>query len=311
MATNIKSVNNLKTEFLEYLEIEKNRSVKTLNNYDRYLRRFFNWLKEYLKVKDITLSHITEDNIRKYRLYLNRTTDEKGNPLKKITQDYHVIALRGFLKFLNKRDIQAPPPEKIELGKTHRKEIEFLDKSEVERLLESPKGESLESLRDKAILEMLFAAGLRVSEIAGLNREHFQIKKNEFTVEGKGNKRRIVFLSSSAQKAIYAYLQKRRDTDPALFIRHHGARKTDSLRISVRTIQRIVKKHALRAGITKDIHPHTLRHSFATDLLRNGADIRAVQALLGHSSIGTTQVYTHVTDKHLREVHRDYHRKKN
>jgi len=313
-----KNLTQLKNDFLEYLEIERNRSPRTLNNYNRYLDRFIRWLAEYLKKNEVETKDITEDSIRKYRIYLNRLpveTPRNGSPknttqLKKITQDYHIIALRGFLKFLGKKNISIPAPDKIELGKTHRKEIEFLEKNEVERLLEAPKGNSLEKLRDKAILEILFSSGLRVSELISLNRENFSLQKNEFTVEGKGEKRRVVFLSEAAQKALYLYLKKRQDPDPALFVRHHKIKNSDNLRLSVRTIQRIVKKYAVRAGITKDIHPHTLRHSFATDLLQNGADIRSVQALLGHSSISTTQVYTHITDKHLREIHKEFHRKK-
>lgn len=306
-----KTLTQHKNDFLEYLEIERNRAGRTLVNYNRYLDRFIRWLGEYLKKAEVESKDITEDNIRKYRIYLNRLAKDGTEPLKKITQDYHIIALRGFLKFLGKHKISVPTPDKIELGKTHRKEIEFLEKSEVERLLESPKGTSLEKLRDKAILEILFSSGLRVSELVSLNRDNFSLEKNEFTVEGKGDKRRVVFLSEAAQKALYMYLKKRQDTDPALFVRHHKAKDNDNLRLSVRTIQRIVKKYATRAGITKDIHPHTLRHSFATDLLQNGADIRSVQALLGHSSISTTQVYTHITDKHLREIHQEFHRKKN
>jgi len=308
---NSKNLTQLKNDFLEYLEIERNRAAKTLNNYNRYLDKFIRWLAEYSKKDEVDPKDITEDVIRKYRVYLNRVAKEGSVPLKKITQDYHIIALRGFLKFLGKHEINVPAPDRIELGKTHRKEIEFLEKSEVERLLESPKGTSLEKLRDKAILEMLFSSGLRVSELVSLNRENFSLQKNEFTVEGKGDKRRVVFLSEAAQKALYLYLKKRQDPDPALFVRHHRTKRDDNLRLSVRTIQRIVKKYATRAGITKDIHPHTLRHSFATDLLQNGADIRSVQALLGHSSISTTQVYTHITDKHLREIHKEFHRKKN
>jgi len=302
------NLTQLKNDFLEYLEIERNRAARTLNNYNRYLDKFIRWLADYLKKREVEAKDITEDNIRKYRVYLNRSM-ESGIPLKKITQDYHVIALRGFLKFLGKHQINIPAPDKIELGKTHRKEIEFLEKNEVERLLAAPKGNSLEKLRDKAILEILFSSGLRVSELTSLNRDNFSMQKNEFTVSGKGDKRRIVFLSEDAQKALYMYLKKRQDPDPALFIRHHRTKNQADLRLSVRTIQRIVKKYATRAGITKDIHPHTLRHSFATDLLQNGADIRSVQALLGHSSISTTQVYTHITDKHLREIHQEFHRK--
>lgn len=306
MAT--KNLTELKNDFLEYLEIERNRAPKTLNNYNRYLDRFIHWLNDFLKKGAVEAKDISEENIRKYRIYLNRTME--GNlPLKKITQDYHIIALRGFLKYLGKQNLSIPAPDKIELGKTLRKEIEFLEREEVERLLLAPKGEKIESLRDRAIMEMLFCSGLRVSELIALNRENFNLQKNEFTVEGKGNKRRVVFLSEPAQKALYLYLKKRQDPDPALFIRHHKTSKREDLRLSVRTVQRIVKKYAVSAGITKSIHPHTLRHSFATDLLRNGADIRSVQALLGHSSISTTQVYTHITDKHLKEIHKEFHRK--
>lgn len=299
-----------KNDFLEYLEIERNRAGRTLVNYNRYLERFVKWLSEYLKKTEVGPKDITEDNIRKYRVYLNRLAKDSTEPLKKITQDYHIIALRGFLKFLGKHEINVPAADKIELGKTHRKEIEFLEKEEIERLLESAKGTGLEKLRDRAILEILFSSGLRVSELTSLNRDNFSLQKNEFTVEGKGDKRRVVFLSEAAQKCLYLYMKKRQDTDPALFVRHHRTKDDDNLRLSVRTVQRIVKKYATRAGITKDIHPHTLRHSFATDLLHNGADIRSVQALLGHSSISTTQVYTHITDKHLREIHKEFHRKK-
>jgi len=304
-----KNLTELKNDFLEYLEIERNRAPKTLNNYNRYLERFIRWLNDFLKKGEAVAKDITEDNIRKYRIYLNRAM-EGGLPLKKITQDYHIIALRGFLKFLDRNNINIPTPDRIELGKTQRKEIEFLDREEVEQLLLAPKGEKIESLRDRAILEMLFCSGLRVSEIISLNRENFSLLKNEFSVTGKGDKQRIVFLSEPAQTALYQYLKKRRDPDPALFVRHHKTNKREDLRLSVRTVQRIVKKYAIRAGISKNIHPHTLRHSFATDLLRNGADIRSVQALLGHSSISTTQIYTHITDKHLKEVHKDFHRKK-
>lgn len=305
-----KNLTELKNDFLEYLEIERNRAPKTLNNYNRYLDRFIRWLNDFLKKDEVTAKDITEDNIRKYRIYLNRGVGTQHAVfLRKITQDYHIIALRGFLKFLGRNNINIPAPDKIELGKTQRKEIEFLDRDEVDRLLLAPKGEKIESLRDRAILEMLFCSGLRVSELVSLNREDFSLQKNEFSVTGKGDKRRVVFLSEPAQTALYQYLKKRQDPDPALFVRHHKASKQEDLRLSVRTVQRIVKKYAIHAGITKSIHPHTLRHSFATDLLRNGADIRSVQAMLGHSSISTTQVYTHITDKHLKEIHREFHRK--
>ncbi len=305
-----KTLSELKNEFLEYLEIERNRAPKTLVNYDRYLDRFIRWLNEFIKKEESDIGDLTDDCIRKYRIFLNRVAKEGEVGLKKITQDYHIIALRGFLKYVAKKGLPVPTPEKIELGKTERKEIEFLEREEIERLLASPKGTNLDSLRDRAILEILFSSGLRVSELASLNRENFSLTNNEFTVKGKGGKRRVVFLSEAAQKALYMYLKKRTDTDEALFVRHHKTKDDSTLRLSVRTVQRIVKKHSSRAGITKDIHPHTLRHSFATDLLRNGADIRSVQALLGHSSISTTQVYTHITDKHLKEIHEEFHRKK-
>jgi len=304
-----KTLADLKNDFLEYLEIERNRAPKTLNNYNRYLDRFVHWLNDFLKKEESSVEDLTEDCIRKYRIFLNRVAKDSESGLKKITQDYHIIALRGFLKFIAKTGLVVPTPERIELGKTERKEIEFLEREEVERLLASPKGTNLDSLRDRAILEILFSSGLRVSELAALNRENFSLENNEFTVTGKGNKRRVVFLSEAAQKSLYMYLKKRTDTDEALLIRHHKTKDDSSLRLSVRTVQRIVKKHSVKAGITKSIHPHTLRHSFATDLLRNGADIRSVQALLGHSSISTTQIYTHVTDKHLKEIHEEFHRK--
>ncbi len=304
-----KNLSELKNDFLEYLEIERNRAPKTLVNYDRYLDRFIQWLNGFLNKESSEIKDLTDDCIRKYRVFLNRISEGSEVGLKKITQDYHIIALRGFLKYLTKMGLPVPTaPEKIELGKTERKEIEFLEREEIERLLASPKGTNLDSLRDRAILEILFSSGLRVSELAALNRENFSLANNEFTVKGKGGKRRVVFLSEAAQKALYMYLKKRTDTDEALFIRHHKTKDDSSLRLSVRTVQRIVKKHSTKAGITKDIHPHTLRHSFATDLLRNGADIRSVQALLGHSSISTTQVYTHITDKHLKEIHEEFHR---
>lgn len=303
-----KNLTELKNDFLEYLEIERNRAPLTLNNYNRYLDRFIRWLGNYLKGGIAEAKDLSEESIRKYRIYLNRLM-ENNVPLKKITQDYHIIALRGFLKFLGKQKINVPAPDKIELGKTHRKEIDFLERPEVERLLEAPKGTAMDCLRDRAILELLFSSGLRVSELVALNRADFSLAKNELSIEGKGGKRRVVFISEMAQKALYMYLKKRRDTDEALFVRHHKTKDDRNLRLSVRTVQRIVKKYATRVGISKDIHPHTLRHSFATDLLQNGADIRSVQALLGHSSISTTQVYTHITDKHLREVHKEFHRR--
>lgn len=302
-------IRDLLTDFLEYLEIERNRSQKTIENYHHYLERFFEWSK----VTDP--GDITQDTIRKFRLDLNRYQNKKGETLKKITQNYHIIALRSFLKYLAKRDIQTISPEKIEVGKNPTQIVEFLEFSEVERLLNSASGSDLKSLRDRAILELLFSAGLRVSELVNINRDQINLKNQEFSVKGKGGKVRIVFISEAAKKAIEKYLNKRTDIDPALFIRiakklTTEKNKKDTLRLTQRSVQRIVKYCARKAGIVKDIHPHTLRHSFATDLLANGADIRSVQAMLGHSSITTTQIYTHVTNQQLKEIHKNFHAKK-
>lgn len=292
---------------MEYLEIEKNRSPKTIENYNHYLTRFIN----FTKAGDP--GDITEEAIRKYRLQLNRITDERGKPLKKITQNYHIIALRSFLKYLAKRDIRVVPAEKIELGKQEEREVVFLEPSELERFLRAPQGMSLSNLRDRAILETLFSTGLRVSELCSLNQYDIDLKRGEFSVRGKGSKLRLVFLSEQAKTAIASYLDKRQDADEALFIRvprNERFEKYAGLRLTPRSVQRIIKKYAVAAGIIgKKISPHSLRHSFATDLLRNGADIRSVQALLGHSSVTTTQIYTHVTDKQLREVHKRFHKK--
>lgn len=256
---------------------------------------------------------ITEEAVRKYRLQLNRITDEQGKPLKKVTQNYHVIALRSFLKYLAKRDIKAVSAEKIELGKQEEREVVFLESSELERFLRAPQGTFLSNLRDRAILETLFSTGLRVSELCSLNQDGIDLKRGEFSVRGKGSKLRLVFLSEQAKAAIVSYLGKRQDADEALFIRvprGEHFEKYENLRLAPRSVQRIIKKYAIAAGIVgKNITPHSLRHSFATDLLRNGADIRSVQALLGHSSVTTTQIYTHVTDKQLREVHQKFHGK--
>ncbi len=301
--------NNIKKllfDYLTYLEIEKNRAILTIKNYERYIKKFLNWSK----VSNI--NEITEDLILKYRLWLNRQVDQKGEPLKKITQNYHIIALRGFLSFLAKRGYKVLSPEKIELSKQEKRQVSFLDPDEIKRLLDAPKGNSLRNLRDKAILETLFSTGLRVSELVNLNREQINLEKGEFTVKGKGGKLRIVFLSDSAKMAIKNYLDKRVDISEALFIRVPKKLSSDKsdLRITVRSIQRIIKKYAARAGIVgKDVSPHTLRHSFATEMLASGADIRSVQELLGHSSITTTQVYTHITDPRLKEIYQKYHGK--
>ena len=275
---------------------------------------------------------ITAEVVRNFRIYLNRYEDGNGQKLKKITQGFYVIAIRSFLKFLAKRDIKSLQAEKIEMGKTATREVDFLEMDEVERILAQANSESLKSLRDRAILELLFSAGLRVSELTSIDRGRIDLNRQELSVRGKGDKVRVVFISDSASQAISKYLDKRMDVDPALFVRdiqglkkfqkktartglkpvptgnkNIKADKKDDLRLTPRSVQRIVKYYATKAGIVKDVHPHTLRHSFATDLLINGADIRSVQAMLGHSSITTTQVYTHVTNKQLKEVHQAFH----
>lgn len=300
-------LSKLLEEFLEYLEIERGRSLKTIENYAHYLRRFLDWAK-IENPKDLDA-----DIVRKYRIYLNRYQDEKGRELKKITQNYHVIAIRNFLKYLSKRDIQTLQADKIEVGKTVAPMVDFLEPEEVERILESASGTTVKMLRDRAILEMLFSAGLRVSELVSINRVQLNLKTQEFSVRGKGSKIRVVFISDTAKKALENYLEKRKDIDPALFARLPkkgggvAKSKKGDLRMTPRSIQRTVKYYAAKAGIVKDVHPHTLRHTFATDLLVNGADIRSVQAMLGHASITTTQIYTHITNQQLREVHKAFH----
>jgi site-specific recombinase XerD len=299
------SINKLLTDFLEYLEIEKSRSQKTIENYHHYLKRFLLW------AKISRAEQITAELVRQYRLHLNRLTDDKGGQLKKSTQNYHLIAVRSFLKYLSKRDIKSLAAEKIEIGKNPSHEIEFLSGDEVQRLLDCANTLDLKALRDRSILELLFSAGLRVSELASLNRDQINLERQEFSVKGKGDKIRLVFVSDSAKKFLEKYLSKRMDLDPALFIHVSRDKKQKNeaagKRLTPRSIQRIVKFYAAKAGLVKDVHPHTLRHSFATDLLSNGADIRSVQTMLGHSSITTTQIYTHVTNQQLKQVHQKFH----
>lgn len=305
MANDLKT---LKQEYLEHLEIERNRSNKTLENYGRYLEKFITF------AGNLAISKLSEENIRQFRLWLNRQTDSRGQGLKRVTQNYHIIAIRNFLKYLAKRGIKTVPAEKIELGKQEDREVTFLESDEVERLLESPEGTTIDALRDKAILAALFSCGLRVSELCSLDKDRVDLKRGEFAIKGKGGKIRLVFLSDAAKETINEYIKARKDLDPALFIRipkKEAFSKHDELRLTPRSVQRIVKKHAIKAGIIgKDVTPHTIRHSYATDLLRNGADIRSVQSMLGHASVTTTQIYTHVTDKQLKEVHKKFHGKK-
>ncbi len=295
-------------EFLEHLEIELNRSPTTLANYSLVLRQFLDWGQ--LEIP----REITQEKVREYRIYLNRRSAKQGDLLKKNTQTYHAVVIRTFLKYLAKNDCDSVPPEKIEVGKIPDRQVDFLEIDEVVRLLDATKGSTLRSFRDQAIIELLFSAGLRVSELTGLNRDHINLSKEDFSVRGKGSKLRIVFLSSEARDALKQYLDKRTDVDPALFIAlpkkglvNTRNAKRETLRLTPRSIQRLIKYYTKKAGITKDVHPHTLRHSFATDLLINGADIRSVQAMLGHASITTTQVYTHITNERLKEVHQSFH----
>ena len=301
-------IKKLKIQYLEHLEIERNRSAKTIENYGRYLNRFIQF------AKTDNPSKITEDLIRQYRLHLNRLKDTDGNSLKKVTQNYHIITLRNFLKYLAKRDIKSVPAEKIELGKQEDREVTFLETDELARLLKSPEGDNLDTLRDRAVLGTLFSTGMRVSELCSLDRDKIDTTRGELSIRGKGSKIRVVFLSDEAKEDINKYLTKRTDIDEALFIRIPKSKtfsKDSDLRLTPRSIQRIVKKYSTKSGIMgKHVSPHTLRHSYATDLLRNGADIRSVQSMLGHSSVTTTQIYTHVTDKQLREVHKKFHNKK-
>lgn len=301
-------IEQLAKEFSEHLEIEMNRSPRTLSNYSQALAAFFAWGNIQ------SPADMTSEKIRAYRLHLNRKETKKNATLKKSTQAYHAIVLRTFLKYLSKHDVSALAPEKIEIGRVPERQVDFLEYEEVERLLASPSGETVRAIRDRAILELLFSAGLRVSELTGLNRDQVNLDKDEFSVRGKGSKLRIVFLSPSAKEAIALYLKHRTDIDPALFVSHpkkglvnkkNAARET--LRLTPRTVERLVKHYAKKAGILKDVHPHTLRHSFATDLLMNGADIRSVQSMLGHASITTTQIYTHVTNERLKEIHQNFH----
>lgn len=298
----------LQRQFLEYLEIERGRSVKTVENYQRYLTKFL----DYVKTDDP--SKLTEDMVREFRLYLNRQPGTKVGgrmePMKRKTQNYYLIALRAFLKYLRRRGVESLSPERIELAKVPERSLDLITPQELVRLLEAPDTTTPVGARDRAILDLLFSTGLRISELCSLNIDDLDLTRDEFSVRGKGDKIRVVFLSERAKQSIKAYLAKRKDLDEALFIQYgKNAKNASELRLSVRAVQRMMKQMAAKAGITRKVTPHVIRHSFATDLLQNGADLRSVQALLGHANIGTTQVYTHVTDKHLRDVHKRFHGK--
>lgn len=292
--------------FLEHLEVEGGRSQRTIDNYRLYLERFIDF------AGDIAVVDITTDLVRQYRLWLNRYKNDNGDSLLLITQNYHLVALRGFLTYLSRRDIASLAADKIILPKTTRRQVTFLHYDEVMRLIAQVPLDSEQGLRDRAIVELLFSSGLRVSELVALNRDHINLKRREFMVRGKGQKDRPVFISEAAAEQVAAYLSARQDTLPALFLSYSKHQRQPSLsgdfrRLSARSIQRLVAHYARLAGITKHVSPHTMRHSFATDLLMNGADLRSVQSMLGHSSIATTQIYTHVTDQHLKSVHERFH----
>ncbi|MDD5726857.1 MAG: tyrosine-type recombinase/integrase [Patescibacteria group bacterium] len=310
--------------FLIYLEVEKGRSQMTIRNYEFYLNRFIEW------AKDPDAQDVDDDLVLKYRLYLNRLEDPKRGVLKKNTQNYHLIALRSFLKYLARRNVKTMAPEKIELAKQGSREPVFLESNDMENLLEAPSktGETgILQARDRAILELFFSTGMRVSELANLKKDQVNLERDEFSVRGKGDKVRVVFISHQARHWLKEYLSMRDDDSPYMFIRHdrakpsspspspakarEGAKNSDGIGpLTPRSIERLVHRYAVMAGITKKVSPHSLRHSFATDLLMNGADLRSVQSMLGHSSITTTQIYTHITNQQLREVHQAFHAKR-
>ncbi len=304
-------IEKLKREFLEHVEIEKGNSLKTVENYNRYLSRFLSFTKITSPVE------ISDDNIREFRLFLNRQNGIKvrgqiSSTLKKNTQNYYLIALRSFLKYLMKRGITALPADRIDLAKIKERSLDLISTDELERLLAAPVGSDLRTLRDKAILELFFSTGLRLSELCSLNRD-LDLSKDEFSIRGKGEKVRVVFLSPSAKDAIKDYLKARKDMDEPMFVgvsKPNENNKNKESRLTPRSIERLVKHYAIKAGISKKVTPHVIRHSFATDLLSNGADIRSVQMMLGHANIATTQIYTHVTDKQLRDVHKKFHGRK-
>lgn len=304
-------------QFLEYLEIERNVSQLTVRNYHHYLSRLIGFLAQTLpsSPEQLQVSHLTADRIREYRLFLSRYVDEKGLSLKRVTQNYHLIAVRSFLKYMMKRDVETVHPEKIDLAKAESRSIKFLERSDVDRLLNMPSLSEEEGLRDKAILELLFSTGLRVSELVSLNRDQINFERKEFGVIGKGRRARVVFLSDSAVEWVTRYLTNRRDDSKALFIRYNGPtpdpddKDGESLRLSARSVQRMVEKYVKKAKLPIKITPHGLRHSYATDLLHNGADLRAIQEMLGHKNVSTTQIYTHVTNPQLRDIHQKFHRK--
>lgn len=308
------SLKQLKTQFLEYVEIEKGRSVKTVENYDHYLSRFLGF------IKNDNPAGIDDSVVREFRLWLNRQPTghhkDVGETLSKKTQNYYLIAIRAFLKYLARQGVKSMPAERIELAKVSERPLDLITQEELQRLLDSPKGNDLKNLRDRAILELLFSTGLRVAELCSLTSD-INLGADELSIRGKGGKVRVVFLSDDAKKSVREYLAARKDMNEALFVavpKQESKKKKNEIGknggfLNKRSVERIVKEHAIKAGISKRVTPHVIRHMFATDLLGNGADIRSVQVMLGHSSISTTQIYTHVTDKHLRDIHKKFHNK--
>lgn len=294
------------TDFLEYLELERNASQLTIKNYDHYLKRFLGW------AGDINPGEIDLNMVRRYRLHLSRWSDQKTKKtLKRVTQNYFMIALRAFLRYLARIDVETLSPEKVELGETEARPLKVLDDSQLKQLLDAPDTSKKDGIRDRCLLETLFSTGLRVSELASLNRDTINLNRREFGIIGKGGKERVVFISDAAAAWLEKYLMVRKDTFRPLFIRFQG--KVDSenfgeaMRLTPRSIERVVEKYVKGLGLPVKATPHTLRHSFATDLLINGADIRSVQEMLGYSNISTTQIYTHVTNAHLKDVHKAFH----
>ena len=307
-------ISELVADFLESLEIEKGRSTKTVENYGLYLTRFIDLITEDFEGQEmIKPSDITPEVLRRFRLKLNRFSDNQNKErLSALTQSYHLIALRGFFKYLAKRGIKSLDPSLIDLPRAAKKQVTFLHFDEIERLLAEIPLDTESGLRDRAIIELLFSGGLRVSELCSLNRDSINLERREFMVRGKGKKDRPIFIDKSTAECIEDYLNMRTDTLPALFLNNSANQQIPSTsgdfrRLTPRSIERIVQKYTRLAGITKHVTPHTMRHSFATDLLMNGADIRSVQSLLGHANISTTQIYTHITDPHLKEVHEKFH----
>lgn len=303
-------IDSLIQNFLEYLEIERNASKLTIRNYGFYLNRFATWMLEKHPSTDIR--KINTGIVREYRAYLSRITDSRtGEPIKQVTQGYHVIALRSFLRFLVRNDIETLSPEKIDLPRGESRSLKFLERDHMRELVDSIDVGSEIGLRDRAMLETLFSTGMRVSELVKLDREIINVRTRELGIIGKGGRARIVFLSDSAIFWLDKYMGNRQDDYSPLFIRYsrekNGLNSGERMRLNVRTVQRVIKKYARRARIPVDATPHTLRHSFATDLLSNGADLRSVQELLGHKNVSTTQIYTHVTNPRLKEIHKKYH----